>query len=50
MDKILIIKNKNEIVISNNGKRLVVDKNNSLFEELKEKTKEEIKNWYLNRN
>lgn len=47
--KILITKNDTFIMISNDGKRLVIDEDNKLFNELKDKTKEEIKEWYINR-
>ncbi|WP_317818710.1 hypothetical protein [Clostridium tetani] len=46
---VLVCKNRDEIIISNNGKRLVIYKGNTLFDELLEKTKEEIKEWFINR-
>ena len=48
-NKILIVKNEQAIMISNNGKRLVIDIENKLFEELKSLTKDEILKWYLSR-
>lgn len=44
---VLISKNENFITISFDGKKLIIDKNNILFEELNKKSKEEIKKWYL---
>lgn len=47
VNKILIVKNETQIVISNNGKRLVIKSDNKLFNTLQEKSKEEIQKWYL---
>lgn len=47
MSKILVIKNDDCIIISQNGKRLVIDKDNNLFELLKVKNNNEIIKWYL---
>lgn len=44
---ILVSKNDNLITIVNNGTRLIIDKNNNLFDKLNKKSKEEIINWYL---
>lgn len=49
MRKILIIKNDEEIMISQNGKKLIIPKDNDLFNELKDKSKEEIQEWFINR-
>jgi hypothetical protein len=48
-ENILVCKNSKQIIISNNGKRLIIDKNNVLFDSLKDKTKEEIKEWFDSR-
>ena len=45
--KIIIIKNNDSILISNNGKRLVID--GEKFDLLKDKKNEEIEKWYLSR-
>lgn len=47
--KILVVKNDNSILISNNGKKLIIDKGNELFNKLKDKSKEEIISWYISR-
>lgn len=44
---ILVSKNDNLITIVNDGIRLIIDKNNNLFDKLNKKTKEEIIKWYL---
>lgn len=44
---ILVSKNDNLITIVNDGIRLIIDKNNNLFDKLNKKSKEEIINWYL---
>lgn len=44
---VLVSKNENFITISFDGKKLIINKNNILFEELNKKSKEEIKKWYL---
>ncbi|BAO04903.1 MULTISPECIES: hypothetical protein [Clostridium] len=49
MNKVLVIKNSNSIIISQDGKRLIIDKNNELYNQLKDLEKSEIKEWYLNR-
>ncbi|CAG7839952.1 hypothetical protein G8S49_06200 [Clostridium botulinum C] len=46
-NNIIIVKNNNSILISNNGKKLVIK--DELFNNLKDKTKDEIKKWYLER-
>lgn len=43
---ILVAKNENIITISFNGKKLIIDKNNKLFNELINLNKEQIKEWY----
>jgi hypothetical protein len=48
-NKILVCKNDNIITISQNGKKLIIDKENILFNQLENLSKEEIKEWYLNR-
>lgn len=48
-DKILIVKNDDCILISNNGKKLVIDKDNLLFNQLKDKSKEDIQKWFIER-
>ncbi|APR02380.1 TPA: hypothetical protein ACXDAY_002349 [Clostridium botulinum] len=49
MNKILIAQNSNTIIISQKGKRLIIDKNNELYNQLKDLEKSEIEEWYLNR-
>lgn len=49
MSKILICKNDEYIMISQNGKNLIIEKNNKLFNQLKGLNKEEIIKWYNNR-
>jgi hypothetical protein len=49
VNKILVVRNETQIVISNNGKRFVVDKENKTFDLLKDKSNDEIKDWYLQR-
>lgn len=44
---ILVIKKKDNITISHNGKRLFIDKNNILFNQLNILSKEEIQKWYI---
>lgn len=44
---ILVSKNNDTITIINNGIKLIINKNNNLFDKLNKKTKEEIINWYL---
>lgn len=44
--KILVSKTDDKITISNNGKKLLIDKNNELFNKLIKLTKEEIKELY----
>lgn len=44
--KILVSKREDLITISCNGNKLIIDKNNKLFELLISKTKDEIKIWY----
>lgn len=46
---ILICKNDSQIIISNDGKRLIIDKNNPLFDKLLNKNKDEIKEWFNSR-
>ncbi|AEB77388.1 hypothetical protein [Clostridium botulinum] len=46
-NNIIIVKNNNSILISNNGKKLVIE--DELFSKLKDKSKDEIKKWYLKR-
>lgn len=46
-DKIFVVIRENKIIISYDGKKLVVDKDNNIYKELKSKTKDEIKEWYL---
>lgn len=45
--KILVIKNDNTILISVDGKKLII--NGDLFESLKDKNKDEIIEWYEKR-
>lgn len=49
MDKVLVIKQKNLIIISQDGKRFMINKENELFDKIKDLSQEEIKEWYLNR-
>lgn len=49
MKKVLVSKNSNKIIISQSAKRLIIDKNNELFENLKELSKNEIIEWFLAR-
>jgi hypothetical protein len=44
--KILVAKNEDIIAISFNGRKLIIDKNNKLFNELINLSKEEIKKFY----
>jgi hypothetical protein len=48
-DKILVLIKEDHILISNNGKRLIIDSEDLMFNELKTKTKEEILEWYASR-
>lgn len=45
--KILIVKSEDKIIIANNGKRLIINKNDENFNELYEMTNENIEKWYL---
>lgn len=47
MNDVLIVKNSEYILISQNGKRFIIDKNNKLFGILEGKTDKEIKELYL---
>lgn len=44
----LILVNDNEILISDDGEKYIIENTNPLYEELKDKSNEEIKSWYLN--
>lgn len=44
--KILVVKNEDNIIISKDGKRLIIDKNNELFNTLKPLSKEDIIKFY----
>ena len=44
--KILVAKNNEEIIISKNGKWLVIDKTNKLFDKLNKLSKKEIIKFY----
>lgn len=44
--KILVAKNEDIITISCNGRKLIIDKNNKLFDELINLSKEDIKKFY----
>jgi hypothetical protein len=43
-DKIVVIKSSSQIIVSYMGKRLILP-----VDEMKDKTKEEIRDWYINR-
>ena len=43
----LVVINHNSILIADNGRKLIIDVGNPLFNILKDKNKEEIKEWYL---
>ena len=47
--KLLVAKNSQMIVISLNGKRLIIKKGDKLFEKFNKMSKEEIIQWYQNR-
>lgn len=49
MRRVLVSKNSNKIIISQSAKRLVIDKDDELFEGLKELSKNEIIEWFLTR-
>lgn len=49
MKRVLVSKNSNKIIISQSAKRLIIDKDNQLFENLKELSKNEIIEWFLAR-
>jgi hypothetical protein len=44
--KILVVKKKDSIIISCDGKKLLIDENSKLYDKLKELPKEDIKIWY----
>lgn len=45
--KILIVKSEDKIIIANNGKHLIINKNDENFNELYKMTNENIEKWYL---
>lgn len=47
--KIFVIKNKDYILISDNGKKLIIDKSKEIFNEINKLSKEDIKLWYVKR-
>lgn len=47
--KILVVKNEDEIIISKDGKKLIIDKNNELFNILNPLSKEDIVKFYEGR-
>lgn len=47
--KILVVKNEDNIIISKDGKRLIIDKNNELFNTLKPLSKGDIIKFYEGR-
>ena len=47
MKRVLVSKNPNKIIISQSAKRLIIDKDDELFENLKELSKNEIIEWFL---
>lgn len=49
MKKILVSKGSDKIIISQFAKRLVIDKDEELFEYLKKLSKSEIVEWFLKR-
>lgn len=49
MSKILVSKSEDKIIISQNGKKLMIDCNDSRFKELILLSKEEIIQWYSER-
>lgn len=49
MNKILVAKRKDSIIISQDGKKLVVNKDSELFKKLQPLDKQEIINWFCNR-
>jgi len=49
MGNILVCKNDNAIIIVLDGKKLIIDKDNKLFEQLSKLNKEQIKDWYKSR-
>ena len=47
--KILVCKNSDNIIISQDGKKLIIYNKDILFSKLKDLSKTEIIKWYLNR-
>ena len=48
MKDIIVLKKKEIIIVCFNGSKLIINKNNKLFDKLNKLSKEEIKKWYLN--
>ena len=48
MNDIIVLKKKEVIMIVSDNSKLIIDKNNKLFNELNKLSKEKIKEWYLN--
>lgn len=49
MNKILVAKRKDSIIISQNGKKLIVNNDNELFEKLQPLDKQDIIKWLCDR-
>lgn len=47
MGLVLVAKMTDKIIISKDGKKLIINKDDLLFDKLNNLTKEEIKKWYL---
>jgi len=48
-NKILVCKNNDNIIISVDGKKLIISNKDVLFNQLISLTKDKIREWYLNR-
>lgn len=48
MKDVIVLKKKDIIMVVSDNSKLIIDKNNKLFNKLNKLSKEEIKKWYLN--
>ena len=47
MEDVIVLKKKEVIMIVSDNSKLIIDKNNKLFNELNKLSKEKIKEWYV---
>ena len=47
MNDVIVLKKKEVIMIVSDNSKLIIDKNNKLFNELNKLSKEKIKEWYI---